>query len=321
MISVLVVMGLAAVAQADVIYTAIRNNANPGNGQVQAIDLSTGAPLVGFSTISYSSKTHVTGLAVSPNGQTLYVVGPGSYNTISTYDAATGALLNANFVTGLTYNINGMSVDPATGNIYAANTNKGVTLITPTGSVNENWGTPISGAVYPEGTTVYNGKVYEGLAYATAPVVSYALPDGGSPATVVSGIRADWPMFDGSGNLYTIGSSSSEYFQKWDVANNTHANFGNKTFWTTTGMAAALYNPNDGLLYMVARSATSPTNAGIWKIDPTAATPTYTLVRDLGSTYMWISAATLYAVPEPSTLVLLACGLFGLLAYAWRKRK
>lgn len=27
------------------------------------------------------------------------------------------------------------------------------------------------------------------------------------------------------------------------------------------------------------------------------------------------------AVPEPSTLVLLACGLFGLLAYAWRKRR
>ena len=26
-------------------------------------------------------------------------------------------------------------------------------------------------------------------------------------------------------------------------------------------------------------------------------------------------------VPEPSTLALLACGLVGLLAYAWRKRK
>ncbi len=26
-------------------------------------------------------------------------------------------------------------------------------------------------------------------------------------------------------------------------------------------------------------------------------------------------------VPEPSTTVLLACGLFGLLCYAWRKRK
>jgi hypothetical protein len=31
--------------------------------------------------------------------------------------------------------------------------------------------------------------------------------------------------------------------------------------------------------------------------------------------------ATPTATPEPSTLVLLASGLIGLLAYAWRKRK
>ena len=30
---------------------------------------------------------------------------------------------------------------------------------------------------------------------------------------------------------------------------------------------------------------------------------------------------TTAAVPEPWTIALLACGLFGLLAYAWRKRK
>lgn len=40
--------------------------------------------------------------------------------------------------------------------------------------------------------------------------------------------------------------------------------------------------------------------------------PTYSGVGD---------SVTFYATPEPSTLALLGCGLFGLLAYAWRKRK
>lgn len=39
-----------------------------------------------------------------------------------------------------------------------------------------------------------------------------------------------------------------------------------------------------------------------------------------GSTF-GIDSVSITAVPEPSTLVLLGAGLFGLLAYAWRKRK
>ena len=39
------------------------------------------------------------------------------------------------------------------------------------------------------------------------------------------------------------------------------------------------------------------------------------------ATYAHLDAINLLAVPEPSTLVLLATGLLGLLAYAWRKRR
>lgn len=35
----------------------------------------------------------------------------------------------------------------------------------------------------------------------------------------------------------------------------------------------------------------------------------------------WISSVSYVATPEPGTVVLLTTGLFGLLAYAWRKRK
>ena len=41
----------------------------------------------------------------------------------------------------------------------------------------------------------------------------------------------------------------------------------------------------------------------------------------VGTCYFGIDSVSLSVVPEPSTLVLLAAGLFGLLAYAWRKRR
>jgi hypothetical protein len=37
--------------------------------------------------------------------------------------------------------------------------------------------------------------------------------------------------------------------------------------------------------------------------------------------YTHVSMGTAVATPEPGTVTLLATGLFGLLAYAWRKRK
>ena len=54
--------------------------------------------------------------------------------------------------------------------------------------------------------------------------------------------------------------------------------------------------------------------AGAPLTNPTSIPGVYRIFPGAGVMY-------LDAVPEPGTLVLLATGLIGLLAYAWRKRK
>jgi hypothetical protein len=53
---------------------------------------------------------------------------------------------------------------------------------------------------------------------------------------------------------------------------------------------------------------------------PSAAELRYDEVKDVGYA-PWLQISTVNSIPEPSTFVLAAIGLIGLLAYAWRKRK
>ncbi len=51
--------------------------------------------------------------------------------------------------------------------------------------------------------------------------------------------------------------------------------------------------------------------------------PTNFIIRtsQINSHYAYINGVQIVGVPEPSTIILLVSGVFGLLAYAWRKRK
>ena len=68
----------------------------------------------------------------------------------------------------------------------------------------------------------------------------------------------------------------------------------------------------------------SPGPAFVYHYTFTAASPTVQLKMTTISSYRStpeLEGLTLSSVPEPSTIVLLASGLIGLLAYAWRKRR
>ena len=62
-------------------------------------------------------------------------------------------------------------------------------------------------------------------------------------------------------------------------------------------------------------------------VNPTGAfgASTYTIGNTAGAygspVGVYLAGASLNTIPEPSTLALLTIGLFGLLAYAWRKRR
>lgn len=77
-----------------------------------------------------------------------------------------------------------------------------------------------------------------------------------------------------------------------------------------------------GTWYSTANKVIGSTFATIYT---TGAAPTYSgkvAIGYQGTTFTGDgNIVTIVPVPEPSTIALLGCGLFGLLAYAWRKRK
>jgi hypothetical protein len=68
---------------------------------VMAFDATTGAVAPGFSTIVGSSAPFVRGLAVL--GDNLFVANTGPGGSVSEYSAATGAVINASFISNLSF--------------------------------------------------------------------------------------------------------------------------------------------------------------------------------------------------------------------------
>ena len=331
--------GFAAVAQADSIYTNWRTT-SATDGVLYGYDMGTTTALPSFGPPSGTAPPQAfgyqpQGLAISPTNGNVYV-GLYSKPTSTTYDLrirsynpVTGAFVSDVFSsTDSTQIIRPLAFDDA-GNLYAGLGNKYIAKYTASTSTwDYTWGNPATN-VFATGGFAFDLEVNGGYLYASVQgststqgrVVRYALSGSGVNATLVTTdanlTRVSGLAFGPDGTMYTTVSDTSG-------SNPNTFGYWNSTFDTYTVLKSGLTRPvgieySDGFLYV---NEGHNTQAKIDKYE----------IGTAGWTAGWINSPSSYwnesgfvavagTVPEPSTLALLACGLIGLLAYAWRKRK
>ena len=271
------------------------------------------------------------GVALSADNKTLYgAVTAGTGTNLSAdilvYNAATGALLNTiNVVTSpSTDSIRGIDVDPSTGYIYAALNNGNIAQVNPTTSaVNLTWGTAVVSGQAMGDLQIFNGTLYAGGIKAgyNLGVYSWDLSSGGTATLLGStNTKADGIAFAPDGTLYTAEWAGP--VQKWSPTDG-YATPTQVIDYGKLGLNDIDYY--NGYLYVGRRTDNVAPFAGeIAKLNPTSGASTAWLELPEGTANSAIYPQFMVigpTVPEPSTLVLLAAGLFGLMAYAWRKRK
>lgn len=322
--SVLAIAVLSATARAERIYVGWQNPKILG-----AYDLADGS-LIGPPPTFDTIPAKPMGVAVSPLDGNIYVgIDSSSGPSIVSYNPTTGAVVNSN-VASLSSAVFGLCFD-SSGNMYAGQKHgdypKYIAKLSPNGSggfsVDGNWGSPPTSGSSLEvnDMTIYNGKLYATRYYGVSVYDLSGVNEG------VGGWFAEDPNnclglafntdMASNATMYTV-DLGSKSVMAWDGPEYDSAHSENLGTFDNAIQDIDYY---DGYLY-VKSQRNDNREFGIFRYDLNAADPEWeyfiSTPNDGGSGYLDIAPDP---VPEPGTLALLATGLIGLLAYAWRKRK
>lgn len=329
LVLLLVASSLAASASAEVVYANRREAVGPYTSTLEGYNSSDASLALAFGTggVVAGSSAYSEGIALSPDDSILYMA---AGKNLYSFDVATGDQIGSVIVSsGNKDALRGVAVD-SNGNIYvnvytnATGTNYRKGWINKVssdfGTVTAEWGaaTAVTNSRLSD-LEVYNGVLYAGGTDANSlGVYGWDLSTGGTSTVLggTSGNRIDGLAFDADGTLYTCNYYGT--IEKWSTdysTDTTIVDFGER-------VVSDIEYSEDGYLYATRYlSDRSPVPGELTRID--LSDNSYVKWVDYGTSGSVVGRfiAIGAAVPEPSTLALLATSLIGLLAYAWRKRK
>ena len=229
------------------------------------------------------------------------------------YSDAPGTVLNAYAITGLQFGESIHSIDYWNGAIYGVGSSSRLYTIDPnTGAATQvgsgQFSTILNGFTFgadndPAGLRAVSGNSQDLLISRTTGAVLTSGPN------VVAPARLDALAYDNTSGVWYAGDTLANSFGTFNPATGVYTALG------MAGIDVARYNgldisPFTGIMYLDSPAASSDPQANLYIVDKL--TGFATLVGQIGNPGDNILVQGLTVIPEPTSVVLLALGSFGL---------